>query len=44
MSILKIIAIIIDALAMIMWLIQGNVPMAILFLGCIILLVVSELS
>ena len=33
---LKIIAIILDAIAMIMWLIQGNVPMAILFLGLII--------
>lgn len=41
MSIFKIIVIIIDALAMTMWLIRGNVPMAILFLGLIILLVVS---
>ena len=43
MSTLKIIAIILDAYAMIMWLILGNVPMAIFFLGLIILLVVSEL-
>ena len=43
MSILKIISIILDALAMTMWLIQGKVPMAIFFLGLIICLVVSEL-